>query len=207
MGLFKYTAHGGIASPRKKCRRSAASVSSAPRRHSSCWCPRPESNRHDREVEGFSCHFGFRRQRPGGRCSWSGARLHPGPATVGARRLLSTPSVESVETSSSAWLGVGSASARCRTLVRIGHRPGRSPNLTGFISGVSTGGLKLPQVPCVYRFHHSGMPTTAKRCRLLSQREYHPHRRAPARHRPDRAGRFSIAFPRRGRFLFHRSLA
>jgi hypothetical protein len=27
------------------------------------WCPRPESNRHDREVEGFSCHFGFRRRR------------------------------------------------------------------------------------------------------------------------------------------------
>lgn len=27
------------------------------------WCPRPESNRHDREVEGFSYHFDFRRQR------------------------------------------------------------------------------------------------------------------------------------------------
>ena len=43
------------------------------------WCPRPESNRHGREAEGFSCHFGFRR-RKGCRSSrprsWSGARLH-----------------------------------------------------------------------------------------------------------------------------------
>ena len=49
-------------------------------------------NRHDREVEGFSYHFDFRRQRK--RCSWSGARLHHSLATVGARRLLSTPSIE-----------------------------------------------------------------------------------------------------------------
>lgn len=54
------------------------------------WCPRPESNRHDREVEGFSYHFGFCRQRM--RCSWSGARLHHSLAALGARRLLSTPS-------------------------------------------------------------------------------------------------------------------
>ncbi len=27
------------------------------------WCPRPESNRYGREAEGFSYHFGFRRQR------------------------------------------------------------------------------------------------------------------------------------------------
>lgn len=26
------------------------------------WCPGPESNRHGREAEGFSCHFGFRRR-------------------------------------------------------------------------------------------------------------------------------------------------
>ena len=43
-------------------------------------------------VEGFSYHFDFRRQRK--RCSWSGARLHHSLATVGARRLLSTPSIE-----------------------------------------------------------------------------------------------------------------
>jgi hypothetical protein len=106
------------------------------------WCPRPESNRHDREVEGFSYHFDFRRQRM--RCSWSGARLHHSLATLGARRLLSTPSHEPFDS------GFGSALAR--TLAR----PGRSPNLTGFTFGVSSGGLKLLQVPCVYQFHHSG---------------------------------------------------
>jgi len=68
------------------------------------WCPRPESNRHDREVEGFSYHFGFRRQRE--RCSWSGARLHHSLAAVGARRLLSTPSLESFDP------GLGSVLAR-----------------------------------------------------------------------------------------------
>ena len=46
-------------------------------------------------VEGFSYHFGFRRQRE--RCSWSGARLHHNLAAVGARRLLSTPSLESFD--------------------------------------------------------------------------------------------------------------
>ena len=44
-----------------------------------------------------------------------------------------------------AWLGVGRARGR-----------GRSPNLTGFTPGVSARRLKLFQVPCVYRFHHSG---------------------------------------------------
>lgn len=106
------------------------------------WCPRPESNRHDREVEGFSYHFDFRRQRK--RCSWSGARLHHSLAAVGARRLLSTPSHESFDS------GLGSALAQTFAC------PGRSPNLTGFTFGVSSGGLKLLQVPCVYQFHHSG---------------------------------------------------
>ena len=46
-------------------------------------------------VEGFSYRFGFRRQRE--RCSWSGARLHHSLAAVGARRLLSTPSLESFD--------------------------------------------------------------------------------------------------------------
>ena len=91
------------------------------------WCPRPESNRHDREVEGFSYHFGFRRQRM--RCSWSGARLHHSLAAVGARRLLSTPSQPGGWT----WLGVGSDA----------RHPGLSPTLTGFTSGVSTRRLKL----------------------------------------------------------------
>ena len=55
-------------------------------------------------VEGFSYHFGFRRQRE--RCSWSGARLHPSLAALGARRLLSTPSLESFDP------GLGSVLAR-----------------------------------------------------------------------------------------------
>ena len=72
---------------------------------SSNWCPRPESNRHDLlKVEGFSYHFGFRRQRE--RCSWSGARLHHSLSTLGARRLLSTPSLESFDP------GLGSVLAR-----------------------------------------------------------------------------------------------
>ena len=55
-------------------------------------------------VEGFSNHFGFRRQRK--RCSWSGARLHHSLSTLGARRLLSTPSLESFDP------GLGSVLAR-----------------------------------------------------------------------------------------------
>ncbi len=55
-------------------------------------------------VEGFSYRFGFRRQRE--RCSWSGARLHHSLAAVGARRLLSTPSLESFDP------GLGSVLAR-----------------------------------------------------------------------------------------------
>lgn len=92
------------------------------------WCPRPESNRHDREVEGFSYHFDFRRQRT--RCLWSGARLHHSLAAVGARRLLSTPSLALMP-------GLGSA------LARMSEHPGLSPTLTGFTSGVSPRRLKL----------------------------------------------------------------
>lgn len=77
--------------------------------------------------EGFSSHFGFRRQR--WRCSWAGARLHHSLAAVGARRLLSTPS----QPCGWAWLGVGSDAMH----------PGRSPTLTGVTSGVSPRRLKL----------------------------------------------------------------
>lgn len=55
-------------------------------------------------VEGFSYHFNFRRQRE--RRSWSGARLHHSLSTLGARRLLSTPSLESFDP------GLGSVLAR-----------------------------------------------------------------------------------------------
>lgn len=83
--------------------------------------------------EGFSSHFGFRRQR--GRCSWSGARLHHSLAAVGARRLLSTPS----RPCGRAWLGVGSDT----------RDPGRSPTLTGVTSGVSPRRLKFSSPLCL----------------------------------------------------------
>ena len=52
---------------------------------------------------GFSGHFGFRRPgRSGAASSWSGARLHRSLSALGARRLLSTPSLRSAA-------GLGSA--------------------------------------------------------------------------------------------------
>lgn len=58
------------------------------------WYPRPDSNRHDLATEGFSYHFGFRRRPPNGRTFvvWSTPSPWPMLLTVGARRLLSTPS-------------------------------------------------------------------------------------------------------------------
>ena len=53
------------------------------------WCPRPESNRHA-SRRGIFLPL---RLSPPLAGSWSGARLHHGLATVGARRLLSTPSL------------------------------------------------------------------------------------------------------------------
>src|SRR5690606_34501563 len=96
------------------------------------WCPRPGSNRHDREVEGFSYHFGFRR-RPQPFVVWS----TPSPwrsCAVGARRLLSTPSFRERK----AWLGVGAD-----------RSPGRSPTLTGATPGVSPGGLNYSSPLCL----------------------------------------------------------
>ena len=66
--------------------------------------------------------------------SWSGARLHHSLAAVGARRLLSTPSLGSFDPR--AWLGISS-----------NLRSGPSPSLTGFTSGVSPGGLKFGLSP------------------------------------------------------------
>ena len=83
---------------------------------------------------GFSYHFDFRRHHANARCSWSGARLHHSFAALGARRLLSTPSEESFDPR--AWLGI--SSDLC---------PGPSPSLTGFTSGVSSGGLKFGLSP------------------------------------------------------------
>ena len=75
------------------------------------WCPRSESNRHAFKGGGFSCHFGFRRPaRQVESGSWSGARLHRSLATLGARRLLSTPSPVATR----AWLGVSSSDSSLR---------------------------------------------------------------------------------------------
>jgi|GEM_PF-7042015 len=83
---------------------------------------------------GFSSHFGFRRRHADARRSWSGARLHHSLSALGARRLLSTPSEGPF--GSRAWLGISSD-----------LRPGPSPSLTGFTSGVSSGGLKFGLSP------------------------------------------------------------
>ncbi len=103
------------------------------------WCPRPESNRHDREVEGFSCHFGFRRQRE--RCSWSGARLHHSPAHDAHCHRCPPSALYTFLRPCGRRLGSVSA----RTLAR----PGPSPSLTGFTSGVSPGGLNHSSPLCL----------------------------------------------------------
>lgn len=83
---------------------------------------------------GFSSHFGFRRRPLERERSWSGARLHLSLLALGARRLLSTPSKAPL--GAKAWLGISSD-----------LRPGPSPSLTGFTSGVSPEGLKFGLSP------------------------------------------------------------
>ncbi len=79
--------------------------------------------------------------------SWSGARLHHSLAAVGARRLLSTPS----QAIARAWLGVGSVAEASRAFAEFdGLHFGRFPPKA-----------QIVQVPCVYRFHHSGGVLTA----------------------------------------------
>ena len=98
------------------------------------WCPRPESNRHALRRGIF---FPLRLSPPPSpkkQRSWAGARLHHSLSALGARRLLSTPSEEPF--GSRAWLGISSD-----------LRPGPSPSLTGFTSGVSPGGLKFGLSP------------------------------------------------------------
>ncbi len=72
--------------------------------------------------------------------SWSGARLRRGLATLGARRLLSTPSL-----ACRAWLGVGSSDSS-----------GLSPNLTGYTARISPRGLNIVKSPVSSQFHHPG---------------------------------------------------
>lgn len=84
--------------------------------------------------EGFSYHFDFSRHTADTECLWSGARLHHSLVALGARRLLSTPSQT---------LGLGSA------LARLQQQSGRSPNLTGFTSGVSPEGSNCSSPLCL----------------------------------------------------------
>jgi len=98
------------------------------------WCPGPESNRHALRRGIF---FPLRLSPPPPRKrrrSWAGARLHHSLSALGARRLLSTPSEKPF--GFRAWLGISSD-----------LRPGPSPSLTGFTSGVSPGGLKFGLSP------------------------------------------------------------
>lgn len=46
-------------------------------------------------------------------------------------------------------------------LARMLQHPGLSPTLTGLTSGVSPPKAQIVQVPCVYRFHHSGLAPSA----------------------------------------------
>jgi hypothetical protein len=73
--------------------------------------------------------FGPLRLSPPPKGSWSGARLHRSLATLGARRLLSTPSPVADR-----------GLARCQLEL---CSSGPSPSLTGFTSGISPRGLKL----------------------------------------------------------------
>ena len=109
------------------------------------WCPRPESNRHAFRRGIF---LPLRLSPPAHtRCSWSGARLHHSLAAVGARRLLSTPS----QTVAWAWLGVGSDAEASRAFADFdGLHFRRFPPKA-----------QIVQVPCVYRFHHSGVARCA----------------------------------------------
>jgi len=79
--------------------------------------------------------------------SWSGARLHHSLAAAGARRLLSTPSQAVAWT----WLGVGSDAEASRAFADFdGLHFERFPPKA-----------QIVQVPCVYRFHHSGVVRNA----------------------------------------------
>jgi hypothetical protein len=93
---------------RRRCHLAACAAGA---RNLRGWCPRSESNRHAFKGGGFSSHFGFRRPARGVESgSWSGARLHRSLSTLGARRLLSTPS----HAFARAWLGVSSSDSSLR---------------------------------------------------------------------------------------------
>ena len=110
--------------------------------------------------------------------SWPGARLHHSHAAVGARRLLSTPS----QTAAWAWLGVGSGTEASRAFADFdGLHFGRFPPKA-----------QVVQVPCVYRFHHSGCGSIMRtRCGSIWRRE--PESNRPLRICNPVHNRFAIA--------------
>ena len=96
---------------------------------------------------GFSSHFGFRRQHVGTVRGLEHA-FSIVLMTLGVRRLLSTPSLAMQPR---AWLGVGSDAKASRAFADFdGLHFGRFPPKA-----------QIVQVPCVYRFHHSGIVLNA----------------------------------------------
>ena len=108
-----------------------------------CWCGRGNSNPTSFPGANFHPTSTFAAALLNAGRSWSGARLHHSLAAVGARRLLSTPS----QALAWAWLGVGSDAKASRAFADFdGLHFGRFPPKA-----------QIVQVPCVYRFHHSGV--------------------------------------------------
>jgi hypothetical protein len=100
----------------------------------------PEAGLEPARPRGRGIFVPLRLSPPASRRSWPGARLRPSLPALGARRLLSTPS---------RLHGLGSASARS------GSRA--FAEFDGFRSARFRAGAQIAlQVPCVYRFHHSG---------------------------------------------------
>ena len=95
------------------------------------WCGRPELNRHGLTPNGFSYPLRLSPPDPARRSRrrglGSGLSLHPGPAALGAARLVSTPS------RFRAWLGIAISQV--------------SPNLGSSASSVSRRALKFGLSP------------------------------------------------------------
>lgn len=107
----------------------------------SSWvCPEPGSNRHGVASEGFSYHFGFRRQCR--HCSWSGARLHPSQKGLRCPPSALYTFPWSPKGLARRWLGYQQARAFTEF---DGLHPWRFPQRA-----------QIDQVPCVYQFHHPG---------------------------------------------------
>ena len=108
-------------------------------------CPRPDLNRHDLAIEGFSYHFGFRRRpRLATFVVWS----TPSPWPFGFR---CPPSALYAFPSAPLSDGLGSVSTR-----PIGGQVRAFADFDGCHPEGFPSGAQWVQVPCVYLFHHSG---------------------------------------------------